>query len=148
MKWVLSHQSTDNHKWLLQDAPETAQFTYNLQNHSIRIKGKSSRLFFLEPSGFFQKKIVLRSEYGVVLAESPAAATKEGTLLMNDLKYFFQWENSQLSLFDKNKNLVSSVAIEAADEMAREAQAVLLFCHAWLVYASQHPKTREDLLVA
>ncbi|HYO20900.1 MAG TPA: hypothetical protein VER36_00760 [Flavisolibacter sp.] len=149
MKWVLSHQSDDHHKWLLHEAHEPVQLTYNLSNHSLRIKSKNNRLFFLEITGFFQKKLLLRSEYGVVLGESSfTTTTKEGTLLMNELKYHFRIKNDQLSLSDKNKNLLSAVVIEPAVALDKQEAFALLFCQAWLLNASMHATKTKDLLVA
>jgi hypothetical protein len=149
MKWVLSHLSDDHHKWLLQDANEQAQFTYNLQQHSIRIKGKSTRLFFLDVAGFFQKKVILRSEYGVALGDSPVTTNRtEGALSIIDFRAIYQWRQNALLLFDKNRNQLSTVIIEQSESLDKFEQFALLFSHAWIVYSNLQYKKAEDQLVA
>ncbi|HZH63683.1 MAG TPA: hypothetical protein VEY10_02250 [Flavisolibacter sp.] len=149
MKWVLSHQSYDHRKWMLQDTNEPAQLTYNLAHHSIRIRSKNIRLFFLEVSGFIQKKIQLLSEYGVVIGESRWGHTlNEGMLTMNNNKYFFEWENNVLSLFDKNKSLLSAVKNEHSEGMDKKERFALVFSLAWIVISNTPAKKIEDLLVA
>ena len=86
MKWVLSHQSAEHHRWILQTDNGIVPLTYNFSYRSIRVKSKTARLFFLEEAdGLFQKKVLLRSEYGVIMGEAQATHTaKGGTLLLNE----------------------------------------------------------------
>lgn len=147
MKWVLSQQSPSHHKWLLQNAQEQFQLTYHLHHHSIRISGKSNRLFFLEITGVFQKRIHLQSEYGVVVGESNWPSSKDGSLIMNGQKMFFQWNEASLSLLDKNKMPLISIAIDHSEEMEKLESFALLFSSVWLLYADANKKP-EDRLVA
>jgi len=147
MKWVLSQQSLDHHRWLLQDAQEPAQFTFNHHHNSIRIKGKSNRLFFLEVKGLFQKKVLLRSEYGVVFGETQLVTQKEVFILMNDQKYGYLWQDNQLTFLDKHRNVLSSFTIEQAQLHGLEKLA-LIFASAWILFANVNGRKSEDLLVA
>lgn len=147
MKWVLSQQSLDHHRWLLQDAQEPAQFTFNHHHNSIRIKGKSNRLFFLEVKGLFQKKVLLRSEYGVVFGETQLLSQKDVFIFMNDQKYAYQWQNGQLSFLDKNGNTISTFSVEHV-QLDRLEQLALVFASAWILFANVNGRKTEDLLVA
>lgn len=150
MKWVLSQQSLSHHRWLLQDAKEEAQFSYNQEHHSIRIKSKNSRLFFLEVvGGLFQKKIQLRSEYGVVVGESTwPPEDSDGSIQLNEEKYFFKWQQKTLSLFTKGKQLLQSIHTEHEASLDKLEKFALLFSSLWLVNTNTNTGKKEDMLVA
>ena len=148
MKWILSQQSLDHHRWLLQNAAEQTQFTYSLLHGSIRIKSKTNRLFFLEIAGLFHKKVFLRSEYGVIVGESNWTTSKEGIMQMNEQKLIFCWNDSQLSFFNKNKTLLSSLEVDQPGILDKKEQFVLLFSSAWILFADASTKKSENLLVA
>jgi hypothetical protein len=147
MKWVLSQQSLEHNRWLLQDAQEPAQFTFNHHHNSIRIKGRSNRLFFLEVKGVFQKKVLLRSEYGVVFGETQLVPQKDVFIFMNDQKYNYHWKDDQLCFLDKNGNIISTFAVEHT-QLHRIEQLALIFASAWISFANANGKKTEDLLVA
>lgn len=149
MKWVLSHFSANHHKWVLQDANDQAQFSYNLQHHSIRIKGKSNRLFFLHITGFFQKKMTLHSEYGVILGETSVSThNNEGTISISEFRFIYRWEGNTMLLYNKSRHLLSSVTVEQIETLDKFEQFALLFSQAWIVYSNLPQKKTEDLLVA
>jgi hypothetical protein len=149
MKWVLSQQSLDHHRWLLQDAKDEAQFTYNHEHHSIRLKGKNSRLFFLEVIGLFQKKIQLRSEYGVVVGQSTwPPENSDGSIQLNEEKYYFKWQQKTLSLFTKGKQLFQSIHSEHEPGLDKLEKFALVFSSLWLVNTSANASNKEDVLVA
>ncbi len=150
MKWVLSHQSSGQHRWMLQNADAPAEFIYSLQYHSIRIKAKTVRLFFLEEAGsFFQKKILLRSEYGVVMGETQAThTTKGGTLLLNEEKFFYRWNDGGLRLLDRHKKAVSEMHIELRQDADKMEQMAFVFCNAWLLLTDARVKNTNAVLVA
>ena len=129
MKWILTHQATEHHRWLLTEVQSPALLTYNPKNHSIRIKAKGARLFFLEPVGFLQKKILLRSEYGVVLGEAQWAE-KSGQLLLDNQKFFYRWNDHDLFLYDKSKTLLLQTKVDY-DAVGLEKFA-FVFSMAWL----------------
>lgn len=149
MKWVLSHQSYDHHRWLLRDAEEPAQFTYHLSHHSVRIKAKTARLFFLEETGFLHKKVLLRSEYGVVVGEAQAiTAGRMAQLVLDGKKYFYCWKDGQLSLYNKNKTLLLNAAIECRHDTEKMELAAFVFLTAWMQTVTTEVRNAADLLVA
>lgn len=121
MKWVLSHQSSEHHRWQLRDAAEPALFTYHLQNRSVRIKAKTARLFFLEmATAFFHKKILLRSEYGILVGEAQLApAGKLAALTLDDRKYYYCWEDQDLLLYNRDKSLLQKLRVECRKSTLR-----------------------------
>jgi len=148
MKWVLSQQSLDHHRWLLQNAPHQAQFTYNLHHQSIRIKSKNNRLFFLEVAGLFQKKIFLRSEYGVVVGEAQWNTAKEPFCLLNGQKIYFLQEDHALQFFDKEYQHLSTFQIEHSLQLDRMEKFALMFSAVWILTADLNNRKAENLLVA
>ena len=149
MKWVLSQQSLDHHRWLLQESNDQAQFTYNHEHKSIRIKSSSSRLFFLEITGLFQKKIELRSEYGVVVGESTwPPENSDGSIHINQEKYFFKWQQKHLSFYTKDRNLIQDIHLEHEVELHKFEIFALLFCSLWLINANANAGKQGNAMVA
>lgn len=148
MRWVPSHQASDHHRWELQTANQPAQFNYNPQNHSIRIKAKTTRLFFLEEAGnFFGKKVLLRSEYGLVMGEAQATHTKKGgTLLLYGEKFFYRWTAGSLTLLDRQKKPLSETGIELRQDADTLEQMAFVFCNAWLVRLEADVKNNPILM--
>ncbi|HUC82921.1 MAG TPA: hypothetical protein VMR70_18580, partial [Flavisolibacter sp.] len=98
--------------------------------------------------GFFQKKIVLHSEYGVVIGETAASTTNGGAVLsLNDFKFIYRWQNSDLLLYDKNGMQLSQVNIDPAEPLHKLEEYALLFSHAWFV-SSNLSQSKADLKVA
>ncbi len=136
MKWVLSHATDELHHWLLQLQEGSRSLTLNLKRLSLRLHGFSKRLFFLQVQGFLNKKVLLRSEYGVVLgetafAEKPSAAP----LLFNGQRFFYTLENEKLVLLDSEKNTVGQSDISAEATTGKYEFYALLFGLAWLLTA-------------
>jgi hypothetical protein len=149
MKWVLSQQTLEHHRWLLQDTLQPAQFTYSLSHHSIRIKSNSSRLFFMEVTGRFQKKIALRSEYGLLIGESPLVSdATEGNITLNDEKYYFTWKGEMLTIYSKDKIPVQTMAVESEKEPDKMEKFALIFSSLWMVHSNTASGKKEDSLVA
>ena len=148
MKWVLSHQSAEHHRWVLQTGNDAVTFTYNFSYRSIRIKSKTSRLFFLEEEdGFFQKKVLLRSEYGVIMGETQATHTsKGGVLLFNNEKFFYRWSEGKLLLLNRNKIVVFETGIELRPDAGKLEQMAFVFCNAWLLSAEAGIKNTVAVL--
>ena len=148
MKWVLSQQSLEHHRWLLQDASQQAQFTYNSIYQSIRLKSKISRLFFLEVAGVFHKKILLRSEYGVVVGETQWTSQKEFLLMIDAHKLYVRLEEQTMSFLDRNKSTQTSLRIEPILHLDRKELFAIVFSSAWLLYGNANSLKSENLLVA
>jgi hypothetical protein len=64
-------------------------------------------LFFLEEKGFLRKKVVLKTEYGVEIGECHFIRNAQnGIIYLNDRKFVFNGDNSEIRIADKQNNLV------------------------------------------
>ena len=136
MKWVLSHATNDLHHWQLQQEENSRSLTFNLKRLSLRLNGFSKRLFFLEEQGFLQKKLVLRSEYGVEMGEvSFGGNAFFGQLVINGEKFFYEMNQEKLLLLDSEKHPVSNCEIIGEASLGKEEFYSLLFGFAWFVTA-------------
>lgn len=148
MKWVLSHQSREYRRWILRNAEDEAEFTYHVYNHSVRIKAKTLRLFFLQQIGFLQKKILLRSEYGVVVAEAQAANRgRIGTLLFDNRKLAYRFDGKELLIFDKERKVIAEQRIECRDDTGKLEEMAFVFMAAWMAVSAADARKAEALLV-
>lgn len=134
MKWVLSHASDDIRHWQLQKDSESQLLTINLQGLSLRLAGNARRLFFLEVQGLLQKKLLLRTEYGIAIGEIALTDKPSGQLTLNDHKFFYRQEKNQLQILDGEKQLISACTLPDNFQNKIEAHA-LLFGFAWFVTA-------------
>ena len=148
MKWVLSQPSSDQHRWLLHDEELQAQFIYHAALQSIRIKAKNNRLFFLELTGLLQKKIQLLSEYGIVVGETWISNLKNGSLIIDEQKYFYHWNNDQLCIYDRKRILVAEISIEFSKGTDKLEQFALLFSIVWVISSNKKSYKPEALLIA
>src|SRR5690349_8063968 len=109
MKWVLSHALDEVHHWQLQQEDEVKFLSFNLQRLSLRLSGFTKRLFFLEEQGFLQRKIFLRTEYGIALGETAfSEKPSSGQLMLNEKKFFFRTTDTGLQIFDTEKALLAT----------------------------------------
>jgi hypothetical protein len=136
MKWVLSHTTDEFHHWLLQHEEGSRSLTLNRQRLSLRLNGSSKRLFFLQVQGFLNKKVLLCSEYGVVLGETPfnekpAAAQ----LLFNGQRFSYAVEEGKLVLFDSERNIVGESDITEEATADKYELYALVFGLAWFLTA-------------
>lgn len=134
MQWVLSHATDSLHYWLLQEQSHTRSIIFNHHRQSLRLAGRSKRLFFLEVQGLLHKKIVLRSEYGVTIAETAFAEKPQaGQLLCNGQKFFYSADNNSMHVFDSNKQLIGSSSTDPDAELERQEFYSLLFGFTWFL---------------
>ena len=100
-------QIQDNGFFLLDQSNLVASFTYNTASSSFRLNAWSKRLFFLEEKGFLRKKVVLKTEYGVEIGECHFIRNAQnGIIYLNDRKFVFNGDNSEIRIADKQNNLV------------------------------------------
>jgi hypothetical protein len=136
MKWVLSHATDGFHHWQLQQENQAKLLIFHLSRLSLRLTGIIKRLFFLQEQGFLQKKVLLRSEYGIVLGEAtPTDKSSPGQLLLNGQKFFYRTESTQLILLDNDKQLVGACELPAEAPANRLERFGLLFSFAWFLTA-------------
>ena len=136
MKWVLSHATDGLHHWLLQQGENTRSLIINLQRLSLRLVGITKRLFFLQVQGLLNKKILLRSEYGVVIGEAPfTSKPSPGQLTMNGQKLFHRIEDQKLVLLNSEKAVVGTSDLTQNAINDKLEFYSLLFGFAWFITA-------------
>lgn len=136
MKWVLSHATDGLHHWLLQQEENTRSLIINLQRLSLRLIGITKRLFFLQVQGLLNKKILLRSEYGVVIGEAPFAnKPSPGQLTINGQKMYHRIEDEKLVLLNSEKAVVGSSDLTPNSLTDKFEFYSLLFGFAWFLTA-------------
>ena len=102
----------------------------------MRLTAADKRLFFLERTGMFQTRILLKTEYSVVVGEAYFIKSwSQGILVLDGTKFKFSVKNKQLSIFDRQKQLVAESKIEDFDKADVYEFSALLFGLAWV---SQH----------
>jgi hypothetical protein len=148
MKWVLSHATDELHHWLLQQEEGSRSLTINLQRLSLRLSGFSKRLFFIQVEGLLQKKILLRSEYGITIGETVfAEKALPGQLLFNGQKFSYRFESNRLALFDGEKNLVGECEIHQSTTFDKYEFYSVLFGFAWFLTADAVADTNRRMPV-
>ncbi len=136
MKWVLSHATDGFHHWLLQQEENTRSLIFNIQRLSLRLIGITKRLFFLQVQGLLNKKILLRSEYGVVIGEAPFTSNPSpGQLTINGQKLFHRIEDQKLILLNSEKAVVGSSDLTQNAINNKLEFYSLLFGFAWFLTA-------------
>lgn len=142
MKWVLSHASDDIHHWQLQHEDESKSLVVNLQRLSLRLSGISKRLFFLNLQGFLHKKILLRTEYGVVMGETAFAdKIAPGQLVLNGQKFYYRYKEGCLYLMDSEKQVIATCDLSVEATTKLEVYS-LLFGFVWFSTADADQKER------
>ena len=132
MKWILSHASDDIHHWQLQTTNSSKSLIVNLQRLSLRLSGLSKRLFFLDVQGFLNKKIILRTEYGVALGETAFNDKPSlGLVTINDRKFSYGVNENKLQLFDNEKQVISTCELSNETKTSKLEFFSLLFGLLW-----------------
>jgi hypothetical protein len=109
-----------------------------LQRLSLRLIGFSKRLFFLQVQGFLQKKILLRSEYGVIIGETAFTdKPSSGQLTINGQKFFHRVEEEKLVLLNSENMVVGTSQIMPKAFTNRYEFYSLLFGFAWFLTADR-----------
>src|SRR5690349_7608206 len=100
MQWVEHEQTNGFHFWTLEGNESIAELKFSPDSKAFRLHHNTHRLFFLEYAGVMQQKILLNSEYGVELGEMQLQKQGQyGSLVINDLKYYYSDDETGLHLF-------------------------------------------------
>jgi hypothetical protein len=148
MKWVLSHATDDIHHWQLQKENGSKSLIFHQQRLSLRLSGLSKRLFFLNVQGFLKKKILLRTEYGIVIGEAPfAEKSLTGQLILNGQTFFYRLEKAQLFLLDSEKQLMARCDLLPEATVEKVEFYSLLFGFAWFLTADAVTEKKPEISV-
>lgn len=112
MKWVFVNQSSASiKKYQLTEGDETKLvLKYNLEQQSVRISSEEShRLFFINKTGLWHNKTILKNEYGVEIGRLYFDKVQHiGAIEIEGKKYYYTFENNtprQLVIFERSVSL-------------------------------------------
>jgi len=144
MRWELNPLLNHFHHWTLFKNNPIAELKYNKESRSMRLTAADKRLFFLERTGVFQTRILLKTEYSVVVGETHFIKNwSQGFLELDGNKFKFIVKNKQLSVFDRQKQLVAECTMEDLGKVDVYEFSALLF---GLVRITQgHFKSKPEL---
>jgi hypothetical protein len=116
MKWVLANQSSTAIKkyQLIEGDTTKLELKYNLSQQSVRISSEEShRLFFIDKTGLWHNKTILKNEYGVEIGRlSFDKLHQTGIIEVEGKKFHFtiqQKPQPQLVLFEHTISLPLAV---------------------------------------
>jgi hypothetical protein len=115
MKWVFVNQSSSIKKYQLTEGDETKLvLKYNPEQRSVRVsREENHRLFFIDKTGLWHNKTILKNEYGVEIGRlSFDKAQHIGAIEIEGKKYFYSFENNksqQLVVFEHSISLPLAV---------------------------------------
>ena len=128
MKWELTKTLNGSDYWTLIGNDEKAILRFNEQANSIRLIRDNQRLYFMERKGVLQSKVMLRTEYSVVIGESFFGRNHlSGIVNLQQLKYSFRLNGDQLTLKNRNKEAVSELTIPGVKYLELFEFSALLF---------------------
>ena len=115
MKWVLVNQySPSIKKYQLTEGDEIKLvLKYSPEQQSVRISSEENhRLFFIDKTGLWHNKTILKNEYGVEIGRLSFDKTQHiGAIEIEGKKYFYTFENNkkQLVVFEHSISLPLAV---------------------------------------
>ena len=128
MKWELTKTLNGSDYWTLIGNDEKAILRFNEQANSIRLIRDNQRLYFMERKGVLQSKVMLRTEYSVVIGESFFGRNRlSGIVNLQQLKYSFRLNGDQLTLKNRNKETVAELTIPGVKYLELFEFSALLF---------------------
>jgi hypothetical protein len=128
MKWKLTSQVNQSNHWQFEGADHSVELRYSKHARSFRLNTGEKRLFFMERTGFFQSKLLITSEYHVMVAECYFIKNRfAGILQLNNAKYEFRADGTQLSILKKDKTLLGHTIIENLESLDIFEFGALLF---------------------
>jgi len=110
MRWNLTQSTDQFNRWKLQQN-ETAEIKYNNESHSFRITANDKRLFFIDKTGFFQNKFLIRTEYSVIAAEILPKKLNSGIVIFENKKYNYYLTENSITIFRNKTDFSLSVEI-------------------------------------
>ena len=114
MKWVYVNQpSAYMRKYQLTEGDDAKLvIKYNLDQHSVRLSSEENhRLFFIDKTGLWHNKTILKNEYGVEIGRLAIDKVHgTGIIEMEGKKYFYTLQNNtQLVVFEHSVSMPLAV---------------------------------------
>jgi hypothetical protein len=128
MNWNLTNILDDFHQWTLTGYNANVDFRYHSEAQSMRLNTDDKRLFFLEKKGILQSKILLKTEYSVVVGESYFGRNRRtGLLTFGAARYSFAFSSEGLSISDSHKENIFNFDITTSTRPDLFEFSALLF---------------------
>ncbi|MFL5748659.1 MAG: hypothetical protein ACJ751_28565 [Niastella sp.] len=148
MKWVYVNQpSVYIRKYQLTEGDNTKlEIKYNLEQQSVRISSEENhRLFFIDKTGLWHNKTILKNEYGVEIGKLAIDKVHgTGFIEIEGKKYYYMLQNnSQLVVFEHTVSMplavcdmtaAPSFASLLANKYSNEEYACFLLGICWYLF--------------
>lgn len=131
MKWVLKQSNDELQTWKLIGHEPATELKYNRQAHSFRLHSAEKRLFFIEKTGFVQTKLLLKTEYSIIIGEIHFFKDyHSGVAIIEDRKYHYSLKENFLNLqpFRDNESLHIEIDNSSAPDQFNLAALILSTC--------------------
>ena len=118
MRWEITNTMNGSHYWKLQESELEATLRYNNDAHSIRLNTSDKRLFFLERVGMLQPKMMLETEYSVMIGESYFNKNRSnGVMIVNEQKFNFTITREEIHFYDRQKQMLAELTIPKVNDL-------------------------------
>lgn len=144
MKWVLEHSTEQLQTWKLLCHELPAELKYNCQTHVFRLHSAERRLFFLEKTGFVQTKLLLKTEYNIVIGELHFVKNwRSGVAAIEHHRYHYNFKDNSLHLQSFKNDEIYEVEIDSPSLLNQFNLAALIFSTCRLM---EHSFKQHELL--
>lgn len=126
MRWNLSQSTDQFNRWVLEQS-ENAEIKYNKESHSFRITASDKRLFFIDKTGFFQNRFLIRTEYSVIAAEILPKKMHSGVVVFENKKYHYDLMENSMVVSRSKDDFLLSVKIDDITSLDQCQLSALLF---------------------
>lgn len=126
MRWNLTQSTYQFNRWKLEQS-ETAEIKYNKASHSFRITASDKRLFFIDKTGFFQNKFLVRTEYSVIAAEIHPKKMNSGIMVFDNKKYHYELKEKSITVSRNKDQFLLCVEIDDTTPLDQLELYSLLF---------------------
>jgi hypothetical protein len=126
MRWNLTQSTDQFNRWKLEQN-ETAEIKYNKESQSFRITASDKRLFFIDKTGFFQNRFLIRTEYSVITAEILPKKMHSGVVIFENKKYHYERVENSMVVSRSKDDLSFPIEINDIASLDQPQLYALLF---------------------
>jgi hypothetical protein len=133
MIWKLQGMNGHTRTWEFATALQPFEIKFNTVSLSLRVRGNTRRLFFIEQTKLRPNRVAFNSEYGhrVGICEH-LPGQQQGRLLLHQHRFYYQQKADVVQLLDNGLFPLTSCTIHEALNIKPVELAALLFTHLWL----------------
>lgn len=149
MNWELTKTLNGSDYWTLVGHNEKAVLRFNELANSIRLISENQRLYFMERKGGLHSKILLKTEYSVIIGESFFGRNRlSGIVNLPHHKYSFEFKGDELTLKNRNKETAAGLNIPGVKYLGLFEFSALMFGTALLASRAVNLTQMATTLVA